>query len=63
MLLSSFLQAAAAQEPLGSLLLDRTLVRQLDQLASKLEKGAVCSEGRGRPVLDGLLGLHQVDHF
>lgn len=62
-LISSFLQAAAAQEPVGSLLMDWTLVGQLVQLASQPEEGTVCSAGRGRPVLDGLLGLHQVGSF
>lgn len=46
---------------MGSLLLDWTLVGQLAKLASTPEEGALCPASRGRPVLDGLLGFHQVD--
>ena len=55
------LQITAAEEPVGSLLLDRALGGRLAELASTAEEGAVRPASRGRPVLDGLLGFHQVD--
>lgn len=54
------LQITAAEEPVGSLLLDWTLVGQLAKLASTPEEGAVHPASRGRPVLDGLRRVYQV---
>lgn len=53
-------QTGAAQEPVGPVLLDRSLGRRVARLASAPEEGAVHPAGRGRALLDGLLGLHQV---
>lgn len=55
------LQVAAAEEPVGSVLLDWAVGGQLPKLASTPEEGALCPASRGRPVLDGLLRFHQVD--
>lgn len=55
------LQITAAEEPVGAVLLDRAVGGRLAQLASTPEEGAVRPASRGRPVLDGLLGFHQVD--
>ena len=46
---------------MGTFLLDRTVGGPLAQLASTPEEGAERPASRGRPVLDGLLGFHQVD--
>lgn len=57
------LQIAAAEEPMGSLLLDWTVVRQLAQMASTPEARALRPAGRGWTVLDGLFRFHQVEEF
>lgn len=53
-------QITAAEEPLGSLLLDWPVVRRLAKLASTPEEGAVHSASRGWPLLDALLRFHKV---
>jgi len=53
-------QTGAAEEPVGPVLLERRLGGRLASLASASEEGAVHAASRGRPVLDGLLGLYQV---
>lgn len=54
------LQVTAAEEPVGPLLLDWTLVGQLAGLAPADEEGAVHPASRGRPLLDGLCRFYQV---
>lgn len=55
------LQVTAVEEPMGSLLLDWTLVRQLAQMASTPEARALHPARRGWTVLDGLFRFHQVE--
>lgn len=55
------LQVSAAEEPVGSILVDRIVGGRLAELASAAEEGALRPASRGRSVLDGLLGFHQVD--